>query len=597
MSTPTTLFEFYTSIGSSLPSIKDRSVIFQSYGLGSADSYTGTAEQNTALLNALNGAATPPDPAKELEPYKAAFSGFTVGELQSLAADSEIYAQALKLSGIGAGEFAQGVSIFSSYPSSMSVYDVLVDLLRKGSSSGGSSGSGSAASRTPPDLQWKTPAGSQTGVYESPAFSYDDSTGKWSLKDVPPEKLNSLSAEDLKKYAGAGWQAFKDGVVSESVNQISNYLQSKLPAPLFNMLNSTAGAVSDAATVKDVVGGWQSDMMDEIGKGFDLVGTDKEWDGGAAAWERTTDFNNRLKEFLLSKTGTVGELVANAMGYVRTTGMHSDLQFSIQDASAATSYTVPAGHRSVVIAAGAGDTLNGADGDDVFIGLGGADRLNGGGGADNLAGNDGNDQLSGGAGNDQLAGGKGDDSLDGGAGIDLALFTGKRADYVITTTVNGLTLTSSAEGRDTLAGIERLKFSDGSVALDISGNAGTAAKLIGALAGKSYVANPALVGTVLKILDSGTTASQLVGVALADPLLATLAGKASAPLGNADLVNLIYRNLTGVSPSAEALGSFTGLLDNGTYTQTSLVLAAADHEANLAQINLVGLQQTGLLYG
>ena len=49
MAKPTTLFEFYTSIGSALPPISTRAVFYENYGLGSAASYTGTAAQNTAL--------------------------------------------------------------------------------------------------------------------------------------------------------------------------------------------------------------------------------------------------------------------------------------------------------------------------------------------------------------------------------------------------------------------------------------------------------------------------------------------------------------------------------------------------------------------
>lgn len=47
------LSEWYQANGQSLPSISQRSNIYQSLGLGQASFYTGTAEQNTKLLNAL----------------------------------------------------------------------------------------------------------------------------------------------------------------------------------------------------------------------------------------------------------------------------------------------------------------------------------------------------------------------------------------------------------------------------------------------------------------------------------------------------------------------------------------------------------------
>lgn len=54
-----TLYEYYTGKGQSLPSVKDRSGIFQSYGLGSASGYAGTAAQNIALLTKLQAGGTP----------------------------------------------------------------------------------------------------------------------------------------------------------------------------------------------------------------------------------------------------------------------------------------------------------------------------------------------------------------------------------------------------------------------------------------------------------------------------------------------------------------------------------------------------------
>lgn len=48
-----TLSEWYAANGQSLPSVSNRSTLYQALGLGQASMYTGTAEQNTKLLNAL----------------------------------------------------------------------------------------------------------------------------------------------------------------------------------------------------------------------------------------------------------------------------------------------------------------------------------------------------------------------------------------------------------------------------------------------------------------------------------------------------------------------------------------------------------------
>lgn len=48
-----TLYEWYSGRGETLPSVAERSKLYESLGLGKAAYYTGTAEQNTKLLNAL----------------------------------------------------------------------------------------------------------------------------------------------------------------------------------------------------------------------------------------------------------------------------------------------------------------------------------------------------------------------------------------------------------------------------------------------------------------------------------------------------------------------------------------------------------------
>lgn len=53
----TTLYEWYTAQGQVLPPLEIRAQLYASFGLGQANYYTGTAEQNTKLLAALKNAA------------------------------------------------------------------------------------------------------------------------------------------------------------------------------------------------------------------------------------------------------------------------------------------------------------------------------------------------------------------------------------------------------------------------------------------------------------------------------------------------------------------------------------------------------------
>jgi hypothetical protein len=59
---------------------------------------------------------------------------------------------------------------------------------------------------------------------------------------------------------------------------------------------------------------------------------------------------------------------------------------------------------------------------------------------------------------------------------------------------------------------------------------------------------------------------------------------------------LLYTNVIGQAPDTATRKVYTDLLDNQTYTVASLAVLAADTEYNKANVNLIGLAQTGLAY-
>ena len=72
---------------------------------------------------------------------------------------------------------------------------------------------------------------------------------------------------------------------------------------------------------------------------------------------------------------------------------------------------------------------------------------------------------------------------------------------------------------------------------DIEGNAGTAAKILGALWGKESVENATFVGVVLHYLDSGVSYEALLDLALGAIL--------GANKTNETIVELVFTNLIG----------------------------------------------------
>jgi hypothetical protein len=126
------------------------------------------------------------------------------------------------------------------------------------------------------------------------------------------------------------------------------------------------------------------------------------------------------------------------------------------------------------------------------------------------------------------------------------------------------------------------------VAIDIAGNAGTTAKIIGAVFGEETLSNKEYVGIGIELLDAGHTYSDVMALALS--------AKLGSGASNETIVTLLYQNVVGVAPSNAELEFYVGLLENGTYTAASLGVMAADTVLNQANIDLVGLSSIGLEY-
>jgi Ca2+-binding RTX toxin-like protein len=194
--------------------------------------------------------------------------------------------------------------------------------------------------------------------------------------------------------------------------------------------------------------------------------------------------------------------------------------------------------------------------------------------------------------NDTIKGGPGTDFFDGGLGLDTVVYSGPQERYTINKTGNRYVVSEPTGSDDTdyLSNIERLQFSNGKVALDVeNGNAGEAAKLIGALLGPTYVKDKALTGIVINLLDQKYTSDTIANLGLATPMFLSMAGSSS----NTDFVKQVFTNVVGRAPTPSESSTYVNMLDAGT-SQSALALMAAQTDLNAARINLVGLIQHGL---
>jgi serralysin len=188
----------------------------------------------------------------------------------------------------------------------------------------------------------------------------------------------------------------------------------------------------------------------------------------------------------------------------------------------------------------------------------------------------------------------GGDTFHGGAGIDTVDAILAKRNWVTTSTkiqkdlLGQINITNFGNSSVILDSVERIRFSDVTMAFDLDGNTGKVVEIIGALFGKSFATNKEYVGIGLYMLDNGV-----------DPLVAVdLAIEAALGKNykNSDLINLVYKNITGVLPSPLDSQVFEGMLNNGFVTPRELTWAAADSALNKINVNLVGLATTGVDY-
>jgi hypothetical protein len=182
-------------------------------------------------------------------------------------------------------------------------------------------------------------------------------------------------------------------------------------------------------------------------------------------------------------------------------------------------------------------------------------------------------------------------TVDGGAGIDTLVFSASKASFSITQSGSNWIVTNGVE-TDTIVNVERLQFSDVKHAIDMTGNAGTVAKLIATMWGESYLTSKDFVGAGLQFADQGKTEVQLADLAANTSQFQARAGSSS----NADFVHTIAANL---GYSGDVTG-YISQLDGGQTTKGALAAMAADYMASTmsdtTHVQLMGVMHGGIDY-
>jgi len=226
---------------------------------------------------------------------------------------------------------------------------------------------------------------------------------------------------------------------------------------------------------------------------------------------------------------------------------------------------------------GYGVTIDGRGGNDVVSGTKDGDRLFGGAGNDTLSGLGGNDTLQGGSGNDLLSGGAGDDFIDGGLGFDRSSYAQTFRSYSAAATSGSLILHgASAEGVDTITGVESISFRDGTYVVDADSIGAQVTRLYDTVLQRG--ADPIGLDFWLdQIQDKGATLNTVAASFLNSPEFQAATGA----LSNTAFVEYVYQQALGRGADAGGSSYWTSQLDGGLPRSSMLIgfSESAEHRA------------------
>lgn len=195
-------------------------------------------------------------------------------------------------------------------------------------------------------------------------------------------------------------------------------------------------------------------------------------------------------------------------------------------------------------------------------------------------------------GNDFLTNPAGNDQINGGTGTDTAVFSGPLTSATITRTGNITTVVSS-DGTDVLTDVERLQFSDQTVAFDTDGTAGQAYRIYKA----AFARTPDNDGLKFWIveMDKGTSLLDVSKGFVASEEYKTVYGTNPTPL---EIVQKFYQNVLGRDGEDGGITFWVGEITSGNRTIEHVLAGFSESPENIEGVApsiINGIKLTGTL--
>ncbi|HEU4853195.1 MAG TPA: DUF4214 domain-containing protein [Telluria sp.] len=190
--------------------------------------------------------------------------------------------------------------------------------------------------------------------------------------------------------------------------------------------------------------------------------------------------------------------------------------------------------------------------------------------------------FSGGNGGDTFTAKSGSNVYDGQAGIDTIAYAGPRDTFAVVR--SGATVTVADKGyvggTDTLFNVERLKFADASVALDLDGNGGQAYRIYNAVLDRAP--DTAGLGFWMSGMDKGMSLRDVAGHFIQS---AEFVDNFGANLSNLQLVQTLYLNILDRPAEQAGVDYWVAALNSGTIGQADALAMISESAENRAKID------------
>jgi hypothetical protein len=180
--------------------------------------------------------------------------------------------------------------------------------------------------------------------------------------------------------------------------------------------------------------------------------------------------------------------------------------------------------------------------------------------------------------------------IDGGGGLDTVQYQGSASTYKITHGAAGFTVShGNAATADTLVNVERIKFADATVALDIDGVGGQAYRIYQAAFDRTPDSGG--LGFWIGAMDKGVT---LAAVAQGFVDSREFKDMYASATSNADLVNMFYEHVLHRAPEKDGFDFWVGVLDQHAASVADVLVAIS--ESNENQTGLAPVIGNGFTY-